>query len=355
MHVLWSSGRAGLTCRMSIETLRRACGKALQASGFAAIVAAGILLIGLFALPFFLTTAAAWQNDFRDRAAPVQPAAGSKLANLARLLTVEDELVQWGFATIVVDELALFYETQLESSYRSRGSSAARRARLARWQRATQGYVDSLYALRMRLDEGEPLTLFVDHQSQVVIGAGEQLVLVGGPGSVITAEIERRVVDEFCGYNDCQWLGLRSSASGGFPSQDYGRSAGRGIWTSRQVGPARYELGERFAFEFEGNGGRDDKALVSDQAVDELDYLADEFAQLRREGYPIEWDRIALALDSIRADQVLVLNSAGDYFDLNLPLLTRLREADWQRVVSWLSRGADGRLVIEQAGSLLVQ
>jgi len=340
---------------MRFETLRPDRAEVLPASGLATVVGAGMLLLGLFALPLIPATAAAWQNDHRDRAAPARPDAGSKLANLARLLAVEDELVQWGFAIIVIDELAQFYEIQLESSYRARGSSADRRARLARWQRATQGYVDSLYALRMRLDEGEPLTLFVDHQSQVVIGAGEQLVLVGGPGSVIAADIERRVVDEFCSYNDCQWLGLRSSASRWSQSQDHGRSAGRGSWTSRQAGLARYALGEHFVFEFSDNSNRDDKALISDQAVDELDYLAEEFAQLQREGYPIEWDRIAMTLDSIRADQMLVLNSAGDYFDLNLPLLTRLREADWQRVVTWLSRGAGGLLVIEQAGALLVQ
>jgi len=278
--------------------------------------------------------------------------AGS-LSTLARLLTVEDELTQWGFAGIALDELLIAYEVELEDSHRVRTRSAGRQRRLHHWQRATEGYVRMLYELRSRLDEGEAFEMFVDAQQQILIGIGDQLVLVAGPRSDLGKQIEARMVRQFCRQNDCQWLGLGGRGLGGTePHSRSFSSAGRGQWSQRQRGRLRYEVDGRFVFEFDTVADRDHIAGRADQAADELQLLADEFMQVRRQMIPIEWQAIAEDLVGIRNHGNVVLNADSDYFELGLPILQRLSVAQWRRVVDWIKKGAMGILTFPRADSL---
>jgi len=282
--------------------------------------------------------------------ASVAQAAGSptELSTLARLLAVEDEVTQWGFAGIVLDELLSAYEIELEASFRKRARTANRQRRLNHWQRGTEGYIAMLYRMRTGLDDGEPFELFVDAQGQIVIAVGEQVVLAGGPRSDLSKQIEAQMVRQFCLYNDCGWLGLRARDQ---QPRSFS-SNGRGQWSRPVGGRLRYEVDGRFVFEFGMAVDRDRIAGRADQAADELQLLADEFSQIRQQQIPIEWLAIAEDLVGIRNHGNVVLNATGDYFELGLPILARLSVADWHRVVAWIRPGAHGVLTFPRADSL---
>jgi hypothetical protein len=270
------------------------------------------------------------------------------LSTLARLLTVEDEVTRWGFAGIVLDELLSAYEIELEDSFEPRTRSANRQRRLNHWQRATEGYISRLYRMRSALDDGEPFELFVDAQSQIVIAIGEDVVLAGGPHSDFNRQIEAQVVRQFCEYNDCGWLGL-----GTYDARPRSFApAGRGRWSQPLNGRLRYEVGGRFVFEFSPTVDRLRVADQADQAVDELQLLADEFKQVQQQLIAIEWLAIAEDLVGIRRHGNVVLNASGDYFELSLPILVRLSVADWRRVVAWVRQGAHDVLSFPHADAL---
>jgi hypothetical protein len=274
---------------------------------------------------------------------------GGDLSTLARLLTVEDELTRWGFAGIVLDELLSAYEVELEASYRSPGRTVERRRRLNHWQRGTEGYIAMLYGMRVRLDEGEAFELFVDAQQQIVIAIGEQVVLAGGPRSDLSKQIETRIVQQFCLYNDCAWRGLRSKAYSQPRSMN---SLGRGQWSALHGGRLRYVVDGRMVFEFDVVSARDHIAAQADQATDELQLLADEFMRARQQLVTIEWLAIAEDLAGIRNHGNVILNADSDYIELQLPIMQRLTVADWRRVVGWVQQGAAGRLTFPRADSL---
>ena len=274
--------------------------------------------------------------------------ANTELSTLARLLTVEDEVTRWGFASVVLDELLSAYEVELEASFNAPTRRAGRQRRLRNWQRGTDAYIAMLYRMRTRLDDGDPFELFVDAQGQIVIVIGDEVVLVGGPRHDLVKQIEAKIVRQFCLYNDCGWLGLHAADE----RPRTFSSLGRGEWSRLQGGRLRYRVDNHVVFEFDTVTDRDYIAAQADQVVDELGLLAEQFDQARRLSIPIEWRAIAEDLVGIRNHGNVVLNADRDYFELSLPLLARLSVADWQRVVAWIEQGALGVLTFPRADSL---
>lgn len=281
---------------------------------------------------------------------PMSLVAGpdTELSTLARLLAVEDEVTRWGFAGIVLDELLSAYEAELQASFKGPTRSAYRQRRLNHWQHGTEAYIATLHRMRSQLDDGEPFELFVDAQGQIVIAVGDDVLLAGGPRTDLGKQIEARMVRQFCLYNDCGWLGLRTPDA----QPRTFSSLGRGDWSTLQGGRLRYRVDGRFVFEFDSVADRDLISVQADQAVDELELLADEFRQVQRLAIRIEWRAIAEDLGAIRDHGNVVLNADSDYFELSLPLLTRLSVGDWKRVVSWIEQGAGAVLTFPRADGL---
>lgn len=275
------------------------------------------------------------------------------LNSLAELLTVEDEVMQWGFVGIALKVLAEAYVGELESSFQENPSTPEGRKRLIGWQRATDGFITLLNGAITRLDDGAAFSFFVDRLRRIVVSIDEQVVLVIPPPGVHKAAFAGDIIEQFCAYNDCVWLGLKTAEDDDDPG-----AMGRGQWAQSQNRRIRYEVDEQFWFEFDGFANRRLKASISDQAVDELDRLAEAFDQADVLGHPIDWSLIARTPPSSGAENI-VLNSGGGYLSVRLPILARLRPSDWSRVVHWMQQGGWGRgdlerpLIIRRGEALL--
>jgi len=277
------------------------------------------------------------------------PSPVDRLAALAGLLSVEDEVVQWDFVAIVLDSLLASYELKLESSYRVRPGGSMQRQRLRRWQRATEAYVTMIYAMRVALDDGAAFALFVDGQAQIVIDVDDRVIMLTGRGEpdadLVAGNVERR----FCAANDCRWLGMRT------PQPVTSRSrpnVGRGDWSNPGDAGIRYTIGQRFAFEFTGQGNRDGRAMLGDAMADELDYLNEELLSVVGQGYLVDWEFMAGAQPAIREQGTLQINADGEYLEVALLLLAGLQPEDWRQVVFWLAGGGREMLLIRRADAL---
>lgn len=273
----------------------------------------------------------------------------NRLQTLVGLLSIEDPLLQWGLASIALEVLIEGYSGELEQSFKDRRSSRRQRAKLIGWQAAVDGYITRLQSARARLDDGEGVELFVDSRQRVVIAIGDLVVLVEAPPGGTVAGVEREIVDRFCDYNDCDWLGLSNS--------DAPASAARGQWSFSQGGRPRYRLGQDQEFQFADLADRDFKASAADQAADEVEGLLTALSDADRQGHRIDW-RMLAGQRPIGRHQNIAINADGSYVAVRLRWLPRLAAGDWTRVVEWLAQSigtwaVPPPLVITDADKLL--
>lgn len=281
----------------------------------------------------------------------VSAAGDTRLQTLTELLTVEDPLLQWGLAVIALEVLIEAYAVELEQSLGSTRSSPQRRSRLIGWQKAVDGYIVMLQDARRRLDNGAPLELFVDPRRRVVMAIGDSVVLVEAPGGSTVAGVEHEIVDRFCDYNDCDWLGLDNSTAG----DPVG--GGRGEWSFEQGGSVRYRLDQSYEFEFHSLADRDAKAAVAEQAADEIARLGSALIEADLQGYPVDWAVVSGRRPSAGSGN-LSIDQQGGYLDVRLRLLPRLRADDWQQMIRWIETTVGGwrppsPLIIRHADRLL--
>lgn len=277
------------------------------------------------------------------------------LKTLAELLAIEDEVMQWEFAGIGLDVLIEVHGRQLESILRETRGTAAARKKIIGWRRGVDDYIAMLEDVRRDLDDGLPLSFFVDALQQVVVAVGERVVILSPPRGIDSSDFEQEIVDRFCANNDCAWLGVRGA---GDEEDGAVSGAGRGTWSYGQNEQLQYRVGERYGFEFDGFSERNRKALIGDATVIELEHLAQALAQADTDGYPVDW-RFLADNQPVSGRVNVVINAGGDYLGVRTPLLARLRPVDWSEVVRWIRQGAWGganggyALIIRDADMLL--
>jgi hypothetical protein len=277
---------------------------------------------------------------------PVQP---PRLSVLARQLAMAEHDEQWEFAAITLDVLLDVYNTELQNSAAEKASTAARRKKLARWQRATRGLIDQIEIARLRLAQGGRFSLYVDPRHQILIIVEGQTVVVSGPHASADDRISAPVLAQFCAYNDCSIL--RTS-----PEQETRPELDLpGIWVLSQRSRPAYQIGSDLRCEFETLDERDRKADVCKRLSGELLQLAAALQQTASRAYAIDWAQLLKSRPGTR-HPYLVLNSEGAYLGLQLDLLNKAGTDDWQDMLEWLRHkidGRPGRLVIIRADQFL--
>lgn len=275
----------------------------------------------------------------------VQP---PRLALLAGHLARLGEAASWDFASITLDALQQAYREELDDAARERPSTPERRAKLARWQRATAELAAQIRAARLRLLDGARFSVYADPQHQVLIVIDGRPIAVSGPRPAADRLIEDRVIAQFCAFNDCSPLKAVEAPT---PRVD----VATGTWILGQNVPPTFEVYRVMRCEFDAIAQRDRKAQACRQAADEAIELASALQRAQRQGYRIDWDWLSGRPPSSTAGQ-LVVNGDGAYLDLPGAMLPRLDPDDWRNLVSWL-RGyqSDSRriAVLRQAGRLL--
>lgn len=283
------------------------------------------------------------------RITPPTQAQPPSLSVLARQLTTADPDRQWEFAAITLDVLLDVYTTELLASAGEKVSTPARRAKLARWQRATQGLISQIESARLRLAQGAGFSLYVDPRHQILIIVEGQAVVVSGPRGSADDQISDPVLKQFCAYNDCSILRMTMAPEA---EPEPGLA---GIWElSQRMRPA-YQVGDDLRCEFETLENRDRKADVCRRLAVELRELAAALQRARDQGHVIDWRRLLKSPPGI-GNPYIVLNSEGAYVEPDLDLLNKAGLDDWQDMLEWLRHKIAGRpaqLVIVRARQFL--
>jgi hypothetical protein len=278
------------------------------------------------------------------------PAQIPKISELARHLISAGEDQQWEFAAITLDVLLDAYTRELQTSADDGASTPARRAKLARWQRATQGLISQLQGARTRLGQGAPFSLYVDLRHQVLIIVEGQAIVVSGPRSGAEKEISAPVVQHYCAFNDCSFLETEVAA------EAEAKSAVAGNWALDQRMRPTYEIGDELRCEFDTLAGRNRKAQLCQQLSVELQRLVESLRQAISQGHTIDWERLSILPPNAGARSSVVVNEEGAYLQIELQLLSRAEKHEWQNMLDWLRRkidGSAGQLVIYRTGHYL--
>lgn len=278
------------------------------------------------------------------------PAQVPKISELARHLTSAGVDQQWEFAAITLDVLLDAYTRELQTSADDRASTPARRVKLARWQRATQGLIGQLQGARTRLGQGAPFSLYVDLRHQVLIIIEGQAIVVSGPRSGTEKEISAPVVQQYCAFNDCSFLQTEVAA------EKVTEPKVTGNWTlDKRMRPA-YEIGDALRCEFDTLADRNRKAQVCSQLGVELQRLVESLRQATSQGHALDWERLAILPPNAGTRSSVIVNEEGAYLQIELQLLSRAERHDWQNMLDWLRQKLDGyvgQLVISQTGRYL--
>jgi hypothetical protein len=278
------------------------------------------------------------------------PAPVPKISALARHVISAGEYQQWEFAAVTLDVLLEAYTRELQASADDRASTPARRAKLARWQHATQGLIGQLEGARSRLNEGAPFSLYVDRRHQVLIVVAGQAIVVSGPRSGTEKDISAPVVQRYCAFNDCSFLGAEVTA------EKVAEPKVTGSWAlDARMRPA-YEIGDELRCEFDTLAERNRKAQVCEQLSVELRRLEQGLRLATSQGHAIQWERLVIAPPRGGAWASVIVNEEGAYLQIELQLLSKAERHDWENTLDWLRQrlnGQVGRLVISRTGHYL--
>ena len=271
------------------------------------------------------------------------------LSVLARHLTTADHDRQWEFAAITLDVLLDAYTNELLTSAGEKASTPARRAKLARWQRATQGLIDQIELARLKLAQGARFSLYVDPRHQILIVVEGQTVLVSGPRGSADDRISDPVLRQFCAYHDCSILRTTQVVEA---EPEPGLA---GIWVLSQRARPAYQLGDDLRCEFDSLEDRARKADVCQRLAGELLGLMVALQQAIDQGHVVDWRRLLGSPPGTR-QPYLVLNDEGAYLEPDLAGWNKAGPDDWQDMLEWLRHkieGRPGRLVIRRAGRFI--
>ena len=172
---------------------------------------AGRLPVALMALALATgAQAQLWPTQDPAPPAPPAPRAPASLDTLVRLLSIEDPLTRWDLAGITLNALVDTYQESLDSAAGEHPDQAAVRRKLWRWRRATGDLVQRLTTMRDALESGAPFELMADAQGQILVVVDQQIIIVSGYDRDSDRRLQRRILDRFCQYNDCWWLGMQT-------------------------------------------------------------------------------------------------------------------------------------------------
>lgn len=249
------------------------------------------------------------------------------LAVLASAVQHADSGIQWDFVNITLEVLFETYRNELDDAAGERLRSESRRAKLARWQRATRDLVGRLEASRLRLLEGARFSVLVDRQQQVLILIDGQPIAVNAPRPESERELGHRVIEQFCAYNDCGML-ESSTTRAATPAS--------GLWVFDQYAPPAFEIDGIVRCQFADLTQRAHKAKICRSTAEEVAEFAEALRIARDRGYRVDWERLAQTQPSRTGAGEVVVNTDGAFVQLSTHMLSRIDRKDWQRLIEWL-------------------
>ncbi|MCG6967606.1 MAG: hypothetical protein LJE59_13975 [Chromatiaceae bacterium] len=287
--------------------------------------------IALLALLLGLGSALAEGTDPGMRYGVRIEAQPPRLAMLARQVQHAAPTVQWDFVNITLDVLLFSYQEELSDAATERASTPERRAKLARWRRATRDLVARLESSRARLVDGAGFVLYVDPQHQILIVIDGQPIAVSAPRPEAERLVEQRVLAQFCAFNDCSVLESEPNAAA-LPA------ASVGSWMFQSNSPPAFEIDGVLRCEFADLSERARKAEACTRAADEAAQFDAALGQAQALGHLIDWERLADTPPTRLSSGQIVVSSNGAFVELPTRMLSRLDSADWQRLIGWLQR-----------------
>lgn len=262
----------------------------------------------------------------------------SRLVELVDGLAPDAYAARWELANISLDVLLSSYETALRNSTSETPSSPARKAKLYRWQRATQTLMASIEEARDRLLVDADFTIYADPQGQLILTVRGQPLSVTGLGRDDDRQLHDTIVHRYCTFNDCGDLLTRGSNA---PVE---QRLPTGHWQMTQAHRPRFKIDGLLECDFDGLTAREKKATACGELAKQINEVVDAIRAAGGRGVPVDWSLIAASRRPTDSATLLILNAAGDYLVLETPLIAQLPQAVWRTLLAHFAKRADDGL-----------
>lgn len=283
-----------------------------------------------------------------------QPSPGSAFRNLAGKVALADRLARYDFATITLSQLIADYETSYRESALEQHSKRKAQYKLARWRRESRAFIDQLKAQLAGIDQQSHIEIAVDQTGSLMLFIDNIPIVISGPEIGKVGQMEQRVVERFCALHDC----AQYRDTDPQPEKPENRPAPqrvRGNWLLQSHQGAIYTTGDGLGFVFRSLENRAEKQTRCEAVAQDLRMLVARLKEAQRAGYAIDWERLTLATLHDGITRQVVINSSGDYLNLNLTVLGNQLDLE-EPLFDWVqNRVADepASIVITNAERLL--
>jgi hypothetical protein len=280
-----------------------------------------------------------------------QAAVPSDIHRLAARLTDAPEPLRADFALAALSELIVAYRWEAH-----RARAEIRRGQggrdLSRWSRAVEGMVADLQRLVDNLSPETPVSVSTLYADTVYLIVDGNPVLLTGPRKHEDAALERRVLERFCGRNDCSDLMEQEQVARPAPA----KSGATPLWRFGDAAGPVCASGDGLELQFQNAFELNKKREACTRIVAELNSLAMALKRKIGSGIRIDWNRLAIRPDPGANVEHIVLNADGDYLLMSVPSLEQSQKL-FRLVLPWLAAKVAGtpyNLVVLNTERLLI-
>ena len=221
----------------------------------------------------------------------------------------------------------------------------------SRWTVAVDALVRDLQQLLEELLPETPVQVSAQHAEALCVIVNGSPVLLAGPRASEKAALEQRVLERFCGRNDCSDLaGDRRSRISAAE-----RAGSPALWRFNDPAGPVCASGDGLELQFRNDANLEQKREACTRIMAELNVLENWLRGRIRNGQTVDWNRLAIESGTGTNLQRIVLNGQGDFVLMSLLALEKAPKL-FVQVLPWLAaRVADKRynLVILNAGPKL--
>ena len=297
---------------------------------------------------FFVSIVTANESNQLIKRSLGQGPIESELLLMVKHIKNSDQSTQRDFVLIILNTMQNVYIQELD---KVTTQSQRTNKKLFRWSQSTQSYIRHINAAQLAVEAGEHFVISITREARVLINvANNQAVLISGPQET-DSDISSQVKQTFCLYYNCDWLQISASDLDNNSIAEI-----KGAWLFGQKQAATYEVERQFQFAFNDLANKKSKQAIGQQAVQESQRLLSELKKLQSEGYMIDWASLSKQRSTAGLEQRVLLDLQPASIKFQYPLLRRLSENDWKRLIVWLSRSlqsSNQQLKILQADELL--
>ena len=253
----------------------------------------------------------------------VEPAGNDTQSRFQRTLLSAQRAesdVRADFAAIMLSELsaALSAEINLVENEIKQGVG---QRKLRGWVVAVKQYLQLLYRVQIRIEEGFDVRLSLGPGDQPEVWVDHRAIIAVHPRPGHQALLEQAILSEFCATRDCARF---TAAKSGHPVAEgapipISHGAVRPAWRFDAAGPVCELRGLSVRFSASSEIGQ--YRALCEQFLLEAVRLVDDIAWQQRHGVALDWGGMAVTAFPGRPGQVLQLNRAGDTILVSMPII----------------------------------